>query len=314
MDNPTSAGNKRRTDRITEHDQRLRPFLKWAGGKRQLVSTIREFVPQQYNIYFEPFVGAGAVLFNLQPHDALINDANEELINCYRVVRDEPSKLIQHARRHRNTKSYFYRLRSLDRTPQFETTSPVERAARIIFLNKTCFNGLFRVNSHGHFNVPYCKYLNPRIVDEMAINAISRYFNTANIQMTNDDFEEALSGAAEGDFVYLDPPYDPVSNTSSFTGYNLPGFDRKEQKRLKSVCDDLTRRGCYLLMSNSATEFIRSLYSNTRRYTIVEVSAHRNINSVSSGRGKIKELLIFNNYNIQKSPKAPPARNLRNLA
>ena len=276
----------------------LRPFLKWAGGKRKLASTIRLYVPREYNIYFEPFVGAGAVLFDLQPQTALINDANQELINCYRVVKQMPEKLIAHARQHPNTKKHFYELRSLDRDPDFDTRSELERASRILFLNKTCFNGLFRVNSRGEFNVPYSKYANPKIVDEVAIRAVSRYLTNSNVQLSSDDFEDALAGASAGDFVYMDPPYDPISDTSSFTGYNLPSFGREEQRRLKRLCDELTRRGCKVLLSNSATEFIRSLYSNTRRYTMVEVNANRNINSIGTGRGKIKELLIFNNYNL----------------
>jgi DNA adenine methylase len=275
----------------------LQPFLKWAGGKRQLVPTIRKYVPRKFKLYFEPFIGAGAVLFDLQPLTALINDANEELVNCYRVIKEDPEGLIAHTRQHRNTKEYFYRLRSLDREPGFKTLSPLDRASRIIFLNKTCYNGLFRVNSQGQFNVPFGKYANPVIVDEIVIRAVSRYFNEAHVQISNDDFEVALSGAGRGDFVYLDPPYDPLSDTSSFTGYNLNCFGRDEQQRLQRVCDDLTRRGCKVLLSNSATEFIRELYSDTSQYTIVEVEANRNINSVGTSRGKISELLIFNKHN-----------------
>jgi DNA adenine methylase len=277
-------------------DHSVQPFLKWAGGKRRLIPKIRAYVPGKYDLYFEPFVGAGAVLFELQPQTALINDANKELINCYQVIKHCPEKLIAHAQQHPNTKKHFYQLRSLDREPSFNALSPLERASRVIFLNKTCYNGLFRVNSRGQFNVPFSKYSNPRIIDEVTIRAVSRYLNRAKIEMSSADFEEALSGAGPGDFAYLDPPYDPVSDTSSFTGYNLPSFDREEQRRLKNVCDELTRRGCKVLLSNSATDFIRNLYSNKRRYTIVEVRASRNINSVGTGRGKIKELLIFNNY------------------
>ncbi|HEV7681914.1 MAG TPA: DNA adenine methylase [Pyrinomonadaceae bacterium] len=275
----------------------LQPFLKWAGGKRQLVPEIRKYVPHKFKLYFEPFVGAGAVLFDLQPQAALINDANEELVNCYRVIKKDPEGLIAHARQHRNTKEYFYSLRSLDREPGFKSLSALERASRIIFLNKTCYNGLFRVNSQGQFNVPFGKYTNPVIVDEIVIRAVSRFFNEARVEVSNEDFEVALSGAGRGDFVYLDPPYDPLSDTSSFTGYNLNSFGRNEQQRLQRVCDDLTRRGCKVLLSNSATEFIRDLYSDTTRYTIVEVEANRNINSVGTSRGKISELLIFNNNN-----------------
>lgn len=275
----------------------LQPFLKWAGGKRQLVPEIRKYIPQKFKLYFEPFIGAGAVLFDLQPQAALINDANEELINCYRVIQEDPEALIAHTREHRNTEEYYYQLRSVDRDPGFKKLSLLERASRIIFLNKTCYNGLFRVNSQGQFNVPFGKYANPVIVDEIVIRAVSRYFNDAHVQISNDDFETALSGASRGDFVYLDPPYDPLSDTSSFTGYNLNSFGRDEQRRLQRVCDDLTRRGCKVLLSNSATDFVRELYSDTSRYTMVEVEASRNINSVGTSRGKISELLISNKHN-----------------
>jgi len=280
----------------------LQPFLKWAGGKRQLLHEIRKYVPvpRRYKLYFEPFVGAAAVLFDIQPQTAIINDANAELINCYRVITRDPEGLIAQLREHRdkNDKKYFYRLRQLDRDTSFATRSDLERAARIIYLNKTCYNGLFRVNSQGQFNVPFGNYTNPNIVDEVVLRAVSRYLNEAHVEVSNDDFAAAVSGAARGDFVYLDPPYDPVSDTSSFTGYNLNSFDKNEQRRLKTVCDDLTQRGCKVLLSNSATDFIRELYGDTTRYTTVEVEASRNINSVSTGRGKINELLIFNNYNV----------------
>jgi len=274
------------------------PFLKWAGGKRQLVSKLREHVPRKYELYFEPFVGAGALLFDLQPREALINDANKELINCYQVIKEDPEGLIAHAREHPHTKTHFYKLRSLDRKPDFSSLSPLERASRIIFLNKTCYNGLFRVNSQGQFNVPFGNYRNPAIVDDVVIRAVSRYLNEAKINISNCDFDEALSGAGAGDFVYLDPPYDPLSDTSSFTGYNVINFDQEQQRRLKAACDDLHSRGCMVLQSNSATEFIRGLYSDTSKYTLVEVDANRNINSVGSARGKISELLIFNNYDV----------------
>lgn len=299
MSNLATAPKKSPKQRILfKRNDLLQPFLKWAGGKRQLVSKIREFVPRKFNLYFEPFLGAAAVLFDLQPQTALINDANKELINCYRVIKRDPTGLIAHARQHLITKRYFYTLRSLDRGPEFQKLSDLERASRIIFLNKTCYNGLFRVNSQGQFNVPYGNYSKPVIVDEVVIRAVSLYLNEAHVEISNDDFEAALSGAGRGDFVYLDPPYDPLSDTASFTGYNLSSFGRDEQRRLKEVCDDLTRRRCKVLLSNSDTHFIRDLYSNSKRYTIVEVSATRNINSVATARGKISELLIFNNYDV----------------
>jgi DNA adenine methylase len=274
----------------------VQPFLKWAGGKRQLLSEIRKYIPNKFNNYFEPFIGGGAVLFDLQPKNAFVNDANGELINLYNVIKTSPDKLIKAAREHRNTEEYFYQLRSQDRDKSFTKLSAVERASRIIFLNKTCYNGLFRVNSQGQFNVPFGNYANPVIVDEVVIRAVSRYLGEAQIELTNCDFEDAVASAKKGDFVYLDPPYDPISDTSSFTGYSLGNFGKNEQQRLKDACDDLTRRKCKVIQSNSATDFIRELYSDTSRYTLIEVEANRNINSVAGGRGKISELLILNNH------------------
>jgi DNA adenine methylase len=271
-----------------------RPFLKWAGGKRELMPHLRRYVPEKYNLYFEPFVGAGALLFDLQPLTAVINDANSELINCYRIIKDHPGRLISALREHKNSSRYFYRLRRLDRDKGFRRISAIRRASRIIYLNKTCYNGLFRVNSRGEFNVPFGHYLNPLIVDEEVIRGVSRYLNRARIHISNDDFEKALAGADKGDFVYLDPPYDPISDTSSFTGYNLSSFGREEQRRLRDTCDALTARGCQVLLSNSATDFIRELYGDERRYTLVEVQVSRKINAVATARGKIKELLILN--------------------
>jgi DNA adenine methylase len=294
------ASTARKQTALISYSDLVQPFLKWAGGKRQLLPKIRELIPRKYKIYFEPFVGAGAVLFELQPPTALINDSNEELVNCYKVIKNHPTKLIAAARAHPINAKHFYRLRLQDRDPGLTTLTTVERAARIIYLNKTCFNGLFRVNSQGQFNVPFGKYTDPTIVNDALIKAVSQYLNKASVQISTDDFEDALVGAERGDFVYLDPPYDPLSNTSSFTGYDLTAFGREEQCRLKAVCDNLHRTGCKVLLSNSATPFIRKLYSDKSKYTVIEVDANRNINSVGSGRGKISELLIFNNYEVRK--------------
>jgi DNA adenine methylase len=293
-----SSTRPQRKEATIKRNDLVQPFLKWAGGKRQLVSKIREYVPRKYGLYFEPFLGAAAVLFDLQPAKALINDANAELINCYRVIKSDPEGLIAHAQAHSNTESYYYALRFRDREQGFAELPALERASRIIFLNKTCYNGLFRVNSQGQFNVPFGNYTNPSIVDEVIIRAVSRYLNEADIEISSEDFAEALSGAGRGDFVYLDPPYDPISDTASFTGYNLNSFDQDGQRRLKEVCDELHRRGCKILQSNSNTAFIRKLYDDTSKYTIVRVGANRNINSVATSRGKIRELMIFNNYDV----------------
>lgn len=281
-----------------------RPFLKWAGGKRQLLPKIRPLFPREFGTYFEPFVGAGAVLFDLQPSRAVINDANEELINCYRVVKSNPDAIIKLADKHRrnDSKDYFERLRALDRKPGLQALSPEERAARVIYLNKSCFNGLYRVNRHGHFNVPYRKHDKPpRVVDPEDIRAVSAYLNEARVEIMCGDFRDAVAGARRGDFVYFDPPYDPVSKSASFTSYATGGFGREEHTALKRLCDELTARGCRVLLSNSDTEFVRELFRNRRRYAVREVGARRNINSVGTGRGKVGELLIFNNYDVAKA-------------
>lgn len=270
----------------------LEPFLKWAGGKRQLLSKIRQYSPKNFRVYYEPFLGAGAVLFDLQPSKAVINDANSELINCYQVIKSDFEALIQDIKKHKkNSSEYFYKLRELDRSPNYKNLSAVEKASRIIFLNKTCFNGLFRVNSQGQFNAPYGNYKNPTIVDEIVIRAVSHYLNDNDIQITNVDFEEAVARANREDFIYFDPPYHPASDTASFTGYNLDGFDKADQCRLKKVYDELNAKGCKIMLSNSATDFIAELYKD---YKIITISANRNINSVPTGRGKVDEFLILN--------------------
>lgn len=284
---PVLQRNRRRNDL-------LQPFLKWAGGKRQLLPQIRRYIPDMSDVktYWEPFIGAGAVLFDLQPKRACINDANPELVNCYRVIRDNVEGLIEDIQKHKTDDSeYYYRIRELDRSPKFVEMSDVEKASRIIFLNKTCFNGLFRVNSQGYFNVPFGNYRNPTIVDVIIIKAISSYLNKNDVKITNLDFEHAVKDAKRGDFVYFDPPYDPVSDTSSFTGYNLDKFGKEEQLRLKRTYDELHKRGCKLMLSNSSTPFIEEIYSE---YQIIRIPANRNINSVGSGRGQIDEFLILN--------------------
>lgn len=281
------------TRRRAGRNELVQPFLKWAGGKRQLLPYIREYLPKRSsrNTYFEPFLGAGAVFFDLQPHRAYVNDANAELMNCYEVIKCKPEALIEDIRGHRITKEYYYSLRELDRSPEYEQLSPVQRASRIIFLNKTCYNGLFRVNSQGQFNVPYGNYKNPTIITDSVIRAISHYLNEYDVTLTNLDFAEAVKLAKRGDIVYFDPPYDPISDTSSFTGYNLDKFGKDEQCRLKAVFDNLTARGCKVLLNNSSTKFIETLYAE---YKIFRIPATRNINSVATGRGQIDEFLIIN--------------------
>ena len=279
--------------RSAKREPLVQPFLKWAGGKRQLLASIRPLIPTKIDRYYEPFVGGGAVLFDLQPKLATINDCNAELVNCYTVIRDHPDELLLEVEKFANTREAFYDVRERDRNPDFVSLPPIERAARLLYLNKTCYNGLFRVNSQGQFNVPFGNYKNPLIADPAVIRAVSRYLNAGGVTLLNTDFGEALKYAKRGDFVYMDPPYDPVSDTSSFTGYNLNGFDRAEQCRLKEVCDTLTTRGVKVLLSNSDTPFIRELYS-TSEYAIRTVQARRNINSVAAKRGKVDEVFILN--------------------
>lgn len=275
----------------TKNKLLLSPFLKWAGGKRQLLPEIRKYIPKKYNTYYEPFVGAGAVLFDLQPNKVVINDINSELINTYKVIQNNIDDLIIELRKHKNDPDHFYKIRDLDRSEDFEKLTSIEKSSRLIYLNKTCFNGLFRVNSQGQFNVPFGKYKNPQIVNEAVLRAVHNYLNTANVTILNEDFEKSLSKAKKGDFIYIDPPYDPLSNTSSFTGYNLDGFNRDDQERLRDVFEELDKRGCKVLLSNSATDFIKDLYKD---YHIEIVSASRNINSIASKRGKIDEVLVMN--------------------
>lgn len=268
------------------------PFVKWAGGKRQLLDEIKPLLPSKINSYCEPFLGGGAVLFFLQPHNAIVNDLNTDLIEVYETIRDDVSSLIEDLKKHENTAEYFYKLRDLDRDREsYWSMSKVERASRLIYLNKTCFNGLFRVNSSGEFNSPFGHYKNPNIINEPVLLAVSKYLSSSNILFYNEDFAETLRRVKKGGFVYLDPPYDPVSDTSSFTGYNMGGFDKDEQIRLKNCCDELTRRKIKFLLSNSATDFIKELY---KEYDISIVKAKRRISADSSKRGAIEEVLIRN--------------------
>ncbi len=287
------------TNKPYQHNALVQPFLKWAGGKRQLLPAIKEYLPAKYTEYYEPFIGAGAVLFSLQPKKSIINDTNSELVNCYQVIKHQSEELLKLCQQHKeyNSKEYYYQLREQDRQSDFDKLLPLERAARIIYLNKTCFNGLFRVNSSGQFNVPYGKYKNPTIADPTVIKAISNYLNQAWVSILNGDFEQAVATAKKGAFIYFDPPYHPLNDTSSFTGYSMNGFGEEQQTRLRDLCNDLSDKGCQILVSNSATPLIKSLYDDPR-YEVVEVKATRAINAVSSKRGKINEVLIYNKYEL----------------
>lgn len=269
----------------------IAPFLKWVGGKRQLMPAIQELIPKNYKNYYEPFIGGGAVFFYLQPQKAVINDYNEELINVYQTIKENPEALISDLKTHRNESNYFYDLRALDREAGFESMSNIKKASRVIYLNKTCYNGLYRVNNSGEFNSPFGRYKNPNIVNETTIRAVSKYLNTNKITILNGDFEEALKGIKKDSFVYFDPPYHPVSASSNFTGYVQEKFDMSEQIRLRDVCNRLNEKGVHFLLSNSATQFIEDLYKD---YKISYVKANRSINSNAKKRGEIDEVLIRN--------------------
>ena len=271
----------------------ISPFLKWVGGKRQILSSISNLLPEKISTYtyVEPFIGGGAVLFYLQPKKAILNDVNSELINVYQVIRDDLNGLIADLKKHKNEVEYFYALRALDRSSKFEKISDIQRASRVIFLNKTCFNGLYRVNNAGEFNSPFGRYKNPNIVNEPTLKAVNSYLKSNTIELKNEDYETVLKKANKNSFVYLDPPYHPISESSNFTGYVQGGWNVYDQIRLKEACDDLNKKGIKFLLSNSASQIIKDLYKD---YNINIVKANRSINSNGDKRGEVDEVLIRN--------------------
>lgn len=254
---------------------------------------ILEQLPADINKYhyIEPFIGGGAVFLHLQPQTAIINDCNEELINTYQIVKNNLAGLIKELKKHKNEAAYFYTIRNLDRKSSYNQLSPVKKAARIIYLNKTCYNGLYRVNSEGSFNTPFGKYKNPAIVNEEVLTAVSMYLNENKVSISCGDYKQTLKKANKKSFVYLDPPYHPLSKSSSFTGYVKGGWTEADQIALKEQCDALNKKGIPFLLSNSSAGFIKKLY---KEYKQITVKATRAINSKGSHRGQIDELLIKN--------------------
>lgn len=265
------------------------PIVKWVGGKRQLMFELIKNIPKSYNRYFEPFIGGGALFFELQPEQAYISDMNEELINLYSVVRNNVYELIKDLSKHEVSKEYFLEIRNIDRTEQYTELSDVERASRFIYLNRTCFNGMYRVNSQGQFNVPFGHYKNPRIIDKNNLLNCSELLKKTEIKCA--DFSEILTKVKKGDLVYFDPPYVPLNETSSFTSYTKDGFDINMQFKLRDVCDELDNKGVKFMLSNSDTKLVNELYEN---YNIKKVFASRQINANADGRGKITEVLVRN--------------------
>jgi DNA adenine methylase len=261
-----------------------RPFLKWAGGKTRLIAQYKQYFPQQYQTYYEPFLGGGAIFFHLHPRTARLTDINADLITTYRCVRDHVEELISLLQEHQNkhNKEYYYDVRN------YTKGSELEKAARLIYLNKTCFNGLYRVNSQGKFNVPLGRYKNPNICPQDILRAASAALAGAEIQQA--DFTNILNYAKNSDdFVYFDPPYHPISETSYFTAYSNSCFGETQQLQLRDIFQELARRGVKVMLSNSDCEFIRAIYDGFHIQTIL---APRSINSNAKKRGQITEVLV----------------------
>lgn len=276
-------------------DTKPKPFVKWVGGKRQLLKQFRElglYPPEAFSpmtsTYYEPFVGGGAVFFDLLPKNAKLSDLNNELVITYNVIKNNVDELIESLQKHIYDKEYYLKVRA----EKVEDLSEIEIASRFIFLNRTGFNGLYRVNKSGQFNVPFGRYSNPVICDEDNLRRVSDALRDTII--THQDYKNVLKTARGGDFIYFDPPYYPVSTTSSFTSYTTEGFLEREQTELRDTFVKLHEKGCFVMLSNSDTPFINKLYSGLNGITINKITAGRAINSKGTGRGKITEVLITN--------------------
>ena len=276
-----------------------RPFVKWAGGKRQIIDKLKQYVPDEFDTYYEPFVGGGALLFELSPKKAVINDSNKELINVYKCIKDEKKfdlmcrELNHHETEH--SEEYYYEIRNLDRDKKkFNKLADYKRAARTIYLNKACFNGLYRVNSKNEFNVPFGKKNKVNTYDGSNLTLVYVYLNTNDVKILSTDFDEAVKDAKKGDFIYLDPPYD--SDTSTFNSYTENGFGKEEYKRLAEVFKDLDKRGCYVMLSNYNTSLVKELYKD---YNFHYIEAKRNIGAKAKDRGTVEEVIITNYDNVE---------------
>ncbi len=273
-----------------------KPFVKWAGGKRQLIPAISKHLPKEFGTYFEPFLGGGAVLFHILSENpgkkCTVSDLNSDLVLAYVTIRDRIDELISSLKTHsknyfKDSKSYYYKIR--DTSPR----SQVEKTSRLIFLNRTCFNGLYRVNSKGKFNVPLGRYTNPNIVNEENLRSVSHCFKSRQIKISCRDFGAVLADSKTDDFVYFDPPYQPVSNTANFTSYTSRDFGEADLRRLVELCFDLDSKGCKVMLSNSNSNEVISHFEKTK-WKITETRANRAINSNSKKRTGHSELLIKN--------------------
>ena len=278
---------------------KAKPFVKWAGGKRSIIDKLINLAPEEFNTYYEPFVGGEAMLYELQPKKAIINDYNTELMNVYECVKDEKkfsemcSELNKHETNH--SEDYYYQIRDLDRDKKkFNKMADYKRAARTIYLNKACFNGLYRVNSKNEFNVPSGKKTKVNTYDGPNLGIIHCLLNMNDIKLLSTDFEESVKTAKKGDFIYFDPPYD--SDTTTFNSYTENGFGKEEQKRLADVFKELDKRGCYVMLSNYNTTLIKELYKD---FNFNYVSAQRNIGASAKNRGVVEEVIITNYKNSE---------------
>lgn len=289
MSNQLSMQQNIETNNLNLPNSSVRPFVKWAGGKRQLLPKLIENLPPRFNSYWEPMIGAGALFFNLQPAKAFIGDTNEQLIECYQTLQKNVDSLITDLATHLYESDYYYSLRDADRHPEFQDWSVVKRSSRFIYLNRTCFNGLYRVNSKGQFNVPIGRYKNPKICDAPNLHLVATALQNTTIGLAS--FEQIRSEVKRGDFVYFDPPYAPLNATSNFTQYTKEPFGEAMQVALRDFCSELDRKGVYFLLSNSSAPLIYDLYKG---FCLTEVAATRAINATASKRGAVKELLVKN--------------------
>lgn len=280
---------------IEKENYKIKPFVKWAGGKTQILHVIKEMMPKKYNTYYEPFIGGGALFFDIKPKHAVINDSNEELMAAYHTFNNSTTysnlvhELINHERNH--SEEYYYKIREIDRNLDYQSLPLYVKAARMIYLNKACFNGLYRVNSKGFFNVPSGKKLKVKAYDKENFEGINNYFVKQEIHVLSTDFETAVEQAKSGDFVYFDPPYDTFEDQNNFTSYAKDGFGKIEQQRLANLFKKLDKKGVYVMLSNHKTKFVMELYNG---YNIRVINAKRMINSDPSGRGDVEEVIITN--------------------
>ena len=276
-----------------------KPIVKWAGGKRQILDKLNKYIPTNFDTYYEPFLGGGALLFDLSPKRAVINDSNQELMNVYNVLLDydKYSKMCKLLNKYEanHSEEFYYEIRNMDKEKSFNRLSDYKKAARTLYLNKACFNGLYRVNKKGEFNVPFNKNKKVNTYDGENLLTIHYYFSTNDIKIECIDFEESVKNAKKGDFVYFDPPYD--SDTSTFNSYTEEGFSKEEQRRLARVFKELDEKGVYVMLSNHNTLLINELYKD---YNIHVIEAKRSINSKGSKRGNVEEVIITN-YEVDTS-------------